>query len=106
MVSIVKVHAKNNSTQPTYSVLTDFKGIDRQSHKVWNVHKMIGAPRSCADILVRGQHQENGGVLIELNGLMDIDLMLIGLLFVEAKVLEEEVDTREESVLEEMRVCR
>lgn len=46
------------------------------------------------------QYQQQGGLLVELNGFVDIELMCVSLLLAEAKVLEEEEDTGEEGVLE------
>ena len=61
---------------------------------------MIGASGSCADVIVRGHDQEYGGVLVQLDGLVDIELMLVSLLLVEAQVLEEELEGGKEGVLE------
>lgn len=53
-------------------------------------------------MLLRRHHQQNSDVLIQLNGLMHIELVQVSLLFVEAQVLEEEVESREEGVLQEL----
>lgn len=65
---------------------------------------MIGTPWSCADEVWWWQYQQHGGLLVQLDGFMDIELVGICLGLAEAKALEEEPDAREESVLQVLRV--
>ncbi len=50
------------------------------------------------------QYQQDGGVFIQFNSLMNIELMPVSLLLTEAKVFQEEVNGWQEGVLQELGV--
>ena len=61
---------------------------------------MIGAPR-CRAHLIRGwQDDQNGDVLVELNDLLHVELVVGGVLRIEAQVLKEELQTRQKELLQ------
>ena len=65
---------------------------------------MVGTSWSCADLVFWGEHQQNGSVLIQFNGLSHVELVGTDLLLGEAQVLEEVEKVGKEHVLQVLSV--
>ena len=57
--------------------LTDLEGVDGQRDEVSQTDKVVGAPRCRADLVKWRQHQEQGDVLVKLNGLLAVELVAL-----------------------------
>ncbi len=57
--------------------LTDLKSVDGESVESREVDKVVGAARSGADMVVRGEEEEEGDVFIQLYHLVAVELVVL-----------------------------